>query len=235
MAASSDEISHKKRRVTDTKKKTSKRVKEPRPHPSYRLNKRYWDDIRAGRRSNCSVSSGLHPGISPQLSLTPNLIEPMHSSVAAYQKPLPYLPMPGLKPNFPIPTNYIPHPFFMPQPSTSACPNFLNTFPIASSVANNLNFGSPEANTTEPEKSKPNVSGEKEAFETNPSDSDLEIDKMVDGMMLSLASQKKIKQQEPKENMTAKTFSGQTPLVVLPIPVSIPTPVFIPLDRKSVV
>ncbi|VDK42507.1 unnamed protein product [Anisakis simplex] len=37
--------------------KKRKKRKEPRPHPSYRLNKRYWDDIRAGRRSHDAIAS----------------------------------------------------------------------------------------------------------------------------------------------------------------------------------
>lgn len=54
MTAVGDEmIDAKKLRINTgmIKRKSRKRIKEPRPHPSYRLNKRYWDDIRAGHRN----------------------------------------------------------------------------------------------------------------------------------------------------------------------------------------
>uniref|UniRef100_A0A914RUC0 Uncharacterized protein n=1 Tax=Parascaris equorum TaxID=6256 RepID=A0A914RUC0_PAREQ len=54
-----------KRRVCENNEKRRKRRKEPRPHPSYRLNKRYWDDIRAGRR----VHDG--PSFQPQQRSAP--------------------------------------------------------------------------------------------------------------------------------------------------------------------
>lgn len=53
------ESNAKRRRISGSSDKRRKKRKEPRPHPSYRLNKRYWDDIRAGRRPRSATSTAV--------------------------------------------------------------------------------------------------------------------------------------------------------------------------------
>uniref|UniRef100_A0A0M3HZY9 Uncharacterized protein n=1 Tax=Ascaris lumbricoides TaxID=6252 RepID=A0A0M3HZY9_ASCLU len=207
-----------KRRVCENNEKRRKRHKEPRPHPSYRLNKRYWDDIRAGRRVHDV------PSFQPQ------------------QRPAPANR--GSTVNLPTFSNTIPHLSF---PLINTAPALVAPcvpYPF-SSVSSSSFFADSLAGTlmpkTEPEDiidvtsfDDKNVKTfinpiEKQKFEiqtsqVRPRESDLVVDQIADEMFKELVRFNRGKECEKVDSR------HDNAAVFMPIPVPIPMPILIPLS-----
>uniref|UniRef100_A0A915BF21 Uncharacterized protein n=1 Tax=Parascaris univalens TaxID=6257 RepID=A0A915BF21_PARUN len=212
-----------KRRVCENNEKRRKRRKEPRPHPSYRLNKRYWDDIRAGRR----VHDG--PSFQPQQRSAPvnrgNTV-----SLPTFTNPIPHLSFPQINTAPPLMAPCIPYPFSSVSSSSFFADSFAGTLMPKTEPEDIIDVTSFDDENIKAfvnpiEKQECEI----QTAQVRPRESDFVVDEIADEMFKELIGSKRSKGRE-KVDSPHNNAAG----VFMPIPVPIPMPILIPLSESFI-
>ncbi|VDM45756.1 unnamed protein product [Toxocara canis] len=217
-----------KRRINDGSEKRRKKCKEPRPHPSYRLNKRYWDDIRAGRRShNIPLEQ------SPPQRTTP-IHPPNPIGLAPFSTPVSHL-SPSLISALASPTLVSPPYMSYPFPSVSSSSLFTSSSLTSRTQLKTEPEDIIDVTSCDDDDVKLCISSKEkperciQMSRPQQRESDAVVDRLADEMF-----EESVMNGNDKKCAVSNATHDGSAHIFMPIPVPIPVPVLIPLSEAFI-